>query len=327
MRIALLHLAPKVGELASNRQMIEAALDVASQMEADWVVTPELCLSGYEFADVIGVQWCSQQPDPWVQHFCRLAARLKITLFLSHPERDSDTAKLYNTVFVIGPNGEILGRHRKIHVVPGIEAWASRGEKAVPILTPASSVGVLVCADAYTADVANTLKAQGAKILISSAAWTPHPHGPDGCWEKRSFDTGLPLFVCNRTGIDRTLDFTDAETIVAKDGVRLVTFSSPESAVVLIQWDTQSQSIVRQFFQPVHFRAEAPPAVQVDSEACPLCSGSNACGLKTDPAAKCWCFNEHFPQDLLERVPPEAVRRTCICAGCLKAFQRAAAAQ
>ena len=39
---------------------------------------------------------------------------------------------------------------------------------------------------------------------------------PNGEWERCSRETGLPLLVCNRTGIDRTLRFTAAESLVAK---------------------------------------------------------------------------------------------------------------
>ena len=46
--------------------------------------------------------------------------------------------------------------------------------------------------------------------------------GQNGEWERCTKDTGLPLFVCNRTGPDHTLDFTTAETVVAQNGRRLL---------------------------------------------------------------------------------------------------------
>jgi predicted amidohydrolase len=55
-------------------------------------------------------------------HFHQAVARLGITPCLSHPERGPQTAKLYNTVFVPGADGTLLGTHRKVHVVPVAEA-------------------------------------------------------------------------------------------------------------------------------------------------------------------------------------------------------------
>ena len=65
-------------------------------------------------------------------------------------------------------------------------------------------------------------------------------------------ETGLPLMVCNRTGPDRTLDFTRAESVVAKDGKRLLSFSSERSAIVIIDWNVQTQNLATSEYQTVY---------------------------------------------------------------------------
>jgi omega-amidase len=118
-----------------------------------------------------------------------------VTVFLSHSERDPQTGKLYNSVFVIAPDGTLVGRHRKINVVPVAEGWASPGEQAIPLAVSPLQVGVLICADASTSGIAQHLRAQGTQLLVSAAAWGPAPHGPNGAWERRSQETRLPLVV------------------------------------------------------------------------------------------------------------------------------------
>jgi hypothetical protein len=136
LRIALLHLAPIPGDLAHNRQLVETAVTTAAGLGATWMITPELCICGYAFADQIGTEWIVPQPDPWMRGFCQLAARLHVTVFLAHPERDPQTARLYNSVFVITANGTILGNHRKINTLRvGSEAWSSPGEQAGCVTT------------------------------------------------------------------------------------------------------------------------------------------------------------------------------------------------
>jgi predicted amidohydrolase len=149
---------------------------------------------------------------------------------------------------VIAADGTISGRHRKINALKmGSEAWSSPGEQAVPVpVPPFSGVGLLICADAYTLEISKSLKAQGAQVLISPAAWAPGFHGPSGEWEQCTLETGLPLFVCNRTGPDRLLDFSKAESTGVKNGQRLVSFTSIHSAVLLIDWDMETQAITRQ---------------------------------------------------------------------------------
>ncbi len=58
---------------------------------------------------------------------------------------------------------------------------------------------------------------------------------------------------------------------------------------------------------------------------CPLCNKPNQCAMAADPNAKeCWCESVVFPEELLEQVPENAVRKTCICQNCLEEFQESA---
>jgi 5-aminopentanamidase len=253
LRIALLHLAPIPGDLAHNRRLVATAITTAAGSGASWIITPELCICGYAFADQIGTGWILPQPDPWVRELCQQIARQQVTVFLSHPERDRQTGKLHNSVLVIGTDGAILGTHRKINTLRvGSEAWSSPGDQAVPIaVPPVSKVGILICADAYSPGIARSLKAHGAQLLVSSAAWAPGFHGPDGEWERCTRDTGLALLVCNRTGPDRTLNFTEAESVVVKDGQRLLSFQAEGSAVITIDWHLGTQTLATQQYQRI----------------------------------------------------------------------------
>jgi 5-aminopentanamidase len=244
VRMALLHLAPIPGDLAADRRLVESGLAAASANGADCAITPELCVSGYAFSEKIGTDWIAVQPDPWTKRLCRMAERLHLTVLLAQPERDPASQALHNTVFVIGPHGRIIGRHRKIRTLrTGTEAWSSPDDYVTPIrVLPIGKVGVMICADAHAPWIARQLKRQGATLLLSSAAWGPGVYGPDGEWERCTRDTGLPLLVCNRTGRDGTLDFTHAPSVVVKDGRRLYTFTAPSSTVFLVEWDLDKQA-------------------------------------------------------------------------------------
>jgi predicted amidohydrolase len=111
---------------------------------------------------------------------------------------------------------------------------------------------MLICADAYTSEIAKNLLNQGAQLLVSSAAWAPGLHGPNGEWERCTGDTGLPLLVCNRTGPDKTLDFRQAESVVAKDGKRLLSLSSARSAVFAIEWDLGRQTLATMDYRTLY---------------------------------------------------------------------------
>jgi predicted amidohydrolase len=238
LHVALLHIAPRAGDLAFNRRLIEDAIVRAAAEGSDWVVTPELSVCGYTFEPLIGTDWISIQPDPWMATISNLAARLGIVVFLSVPERDAQSDLLYNATFVIDRTGAICGMHRKVNPLRvGSEAWSTPGTVISPIAVDGRSVGVMICADAYLPGVAKQLHACGAQVLVSSAAWPPGCHGPQGEWERATSDTGLPLFVCNRTGMDVVLDFASGESVLAHGGSRLISAASKTSAVLTFTWD------------------------------------------------------------------------------------------
>ena len=250
LRISFLHLAPITGDIDHNRQLVEEGVKAAAREGADWAVTPELCIPGYLFMRHIGTEWILPQPDSWMQQFCRLVREQSLLVFLSHPEKDPVTNKMHNTVFVIDDRGEIIGKHRKIKALRGAEGWSTAGWEIKPVECSGVQAGILICADSYKNDVAQRLKDRGAEILVSPSSWGPGNCGPDGEWERRSLDTGLPILVCNRSGIEKgELDYSHAESVVAQDGVRLFTETSERSVVLSFDWDVDSMTMLSQQVQ------------------------------------------------------------------------------
>ena len=249
LRISFLHLAPVLNDVEHNRGLMESAVRLAAREGADWAITPELWVSGYLFMKHIGTDWILPQPDEWMQGFCRLVKELGLTVFLSHPERDRESDKLYNTVFVIDRRGEIAGKHSKIKPLRGAEAWSSPGREINPVEADRLKVGILVCADSYKNEVAQELKSKGARVLVSPTAWGPGPCAPSGEWEQRTADTGLPIMVCNRSGMEEAdLDYRRAESVVAQNGRRLLAGTCERSVVLSFDWDMDAMTLLSKDF-------------------------------------------------------------------------------
>lgn len=233
INISLLHLALKPGAMRHNYAFVEQGVRVAAASGADWVIAPELCISGYQFIDVAGTDWIAVHPDTWTMNICQLAKSLKVTILFGHTERDG-AGNFYNSAFMVDAEGMIIGHHRKINT--HAEQWSRAGHVVEPVTWNGLKIGMLICADAYTKEIASTLRSKGAKLLLSPAAWGPGLYGPEGEWEQRTAETGLPLVVCNRTGKEKTLTFCSADSLVVKGGRRLLSHNSPCSAVLTFDW-------------------------------------------------------------------------------------------
>lgn len=238
IRIALVHIASRAGDVERNRAKIESAIAVAVAAKADWIVTPELAETGYGFSKRTGTDWIENFPDKWMLSLSEIARRNRVALFIGLAEKDGTTGKLHNSVAVIGRGGVIQGTYRKHRLVGGqAESWAVPGMENNLFIIDGIPVGMLICADSYKTDIAVRHKLQGARILLSPANWPPGKDmGPNGYWENITLETGLPLIVSNRTGIEPDLDFSAAESAVILNGQRLYSFSSPDSRVFLVDW-------------------------------------------------------------------------------------------
>ncbi len=238
LRIALLHLDSVPGDIAGNRARIEASIQEAVGHGADWIMTPELAETGYNFASRIGTDWIAPFPDTWISTLAAIARDNRVALFVGFAERDAKSGKLHNSVAVINRAGVIQGAYRKQRVHGGAESWSTPGSGSAPFIIDDIPVGVLICADTYQPEPAARYRDQGAAILLAPANWPPvDGMGPGDLWERRSAETGLPLIVNNRTGREPELDFSRGESVVAAGGERLFSFRASQARLFYVDWD------------------------------------------------------------------------------------------
>lgn len=150
---------------------------------------------------------------------------------------------VYNTTFVFGPGGELLGSADKVHLTP-LEGPAaldlSPGSlddlRAIP--TPAGSLGVAISLDAFRDDVLERLSSQGVTVLTQPDAnpgpWTDPeglPPDPDNvrdqpiawlesAWRAASF--GSIRYVVNPMAVGNLFD-------VSFDGQSAITARAEEA--------------------------------------------------------------------------------------------------
>ena len=128
----------------------------------------------------------------------------------SIPERDGD--KIYNSSFVFNPNGEIIGKHRKVHLfdidIPGgitfMESETlSAGESVTVVETEFCKIGVAICYDVRFPKLFNKMADLDAKLIILPAAFnmTTGPAHWELLMRSRALDNQL-YFAANSPARD-----------------------------------------------------------------------------------------------------------------------------
>ena len=59
----------------------------------------------------------------------------------------------------------------------------------------------------------------------------------------------------------------------------------------------------------------------MNESICPICHTKNKCMAKSEKP--CWCQNVKVPQALLDLVPDNQKRKSCICLSCIEKFKTA----
>jgi nitrilase len=99
------------------------------------------------------------------------AKRLKVTVSIGIHERDGEFSRgtLYNSLVLIGPDGEILNRHRKlVPTNPERMVWGEGDGTGLRVSdTPSGRVGGLICWENYMPLARFTIFAQGCEIYTA----------------------------------------------------------------------------------------------------------------------------------------------------------------
>jgi len=106
-----------------------------------------------------------------LQPLCDAAVRHGLTLVCGLHEIDSEFSgtTLFNTAVVIGPDGAILNRHRKLLPTnPERMVWGRGDARGLRVVdTPAGRIGCLICWENYMPLARYALYAQNLEILIA----------------------------------------------------------------------------------------------------------------------------------------------------------------
>jgi nitrilase len=101
----------------------------------------------------------------------KAARQHQVTIAAGINEISSDSSTLYNTVLVIGPDGTIINRHRKLMPTnPERMVWGLGDASGLRVVnTPAGRVGALICWENYMPLARYGLYTQNVELYIAPA--------------------------------------------------------------------------------------------------------------------------------------------------------------
>ena len=204
MKIGLCQMMVTTDKEANLRKAEQMVREAAAQ-GAKLVMLPEMFQCPY--ANTCFPLYAEEGRGESYQRLSAMARDNGVTLVGgSIPERDEN--RLYNTSYIFGPDGMLLGRHRKVHLfdvdVPGgIRFMESEtltaGEEITVVETPVGRIGVGICFDIRFAEMFREMACAGAQIICVPAAFnmTTGPAHWELSFRMRAVDNQCYLVGCS----------------------------------------------------------------------------------------------------------------------------------
>lgn len=171
-RLASAHFLPKEGKNPTDKPPQFAPLIAeAAKQKADLVVLGET-LTYYGTGKKM--EECAEAiPGPSTEYFGQLAKQHDLYIVAGLVERDGKT--LYNTAALLGPDGSLVGKYRKVTLPRGeVESGITPGSEYPVFDTRFGKLGIMICYDGFFPEVARSLTIAGAEV-IAWPVWGCNP--------------------------------------------------------------------------------------------------------------------------------------------------------
>ncbi len=214
--VAALQLALGRPDEADNIAAVAARVEEAAAQGAQIVLPPELFSGPYFCKTEEEELFALARPTmehPSVIAMRELAGKLKVAIPTSFFERDGH--HYYNTLAMIGTDGEVMGTYRKSHIPdgPGYEEkyYFRPGNDGFKVWDVCGTrIGVGICWDQWYPECARVMALMGAELLFYPTAIGSEPYDADldtsRMWQRamvgHAVSNCMPVIAANRIGAE-----------------------------------------------------------------------------------------------------------------------------
>lgn len=240
---------------AANIAAVSEMVEQAAARGAEIILPPELFSGPYFCREEDEANFALARPTgehPSVGAMRKLAGKLKVAIPTSFFERDGH--HYYNSIAMIGPDGDIMGTYRKSHIPdgPGYEEKfyfrpGNDGFKVWNVM--GAAIGVGICWDQWYPEAARAMALMGAEVLLYPTAIGSEPYDADldtsRMWQRamqgHAVSNCMPVVAANRIGVEsegaREQTFYGHSFITNEWGDKVVEFGAEEEGVLVASID------------------------------------------------------------------------------------------
>ena len=231
MKLAIYQGPSPAGGVPDALERIGVMAGAAAAAGAELIVFPELFLPGYNQADLMpGL--AQERGGSWEQTVFGIARDASCAIAFGWAERENGS--LFNAATVVGPEGTVLARYRKLQPFGAIEKRVfAVGETYASFELNDVRIGLLIC---YDVEFAHHVEAVAALdvdlIVVPTANGITFENVPRLMVPSRALESGVVIAYANYCGSEGDLSYSGLSLIAGPDGEVLASSGSQESLVI-----------------------------------------------------------------------------------------------
>ncbi|MBL6598209.1 MAG: N-carbamoyl-D-amino-acid hydrolase [Alphaproteobacteria bacterium] len=268
LTIAAAQLGP-IARTDTRAKVVERLVDLikeASARGAELVVFPELALTTFfprwmiEDTDTLNAYYESEMPSPRTQRLFDVARDLGIGFYLGYAELTPDNRR-FNTSILVGPDGNVVGKYRKIHL-PGHDThqpWRAFQHLEKRYFEPGNlgfkvwslfntRIGMCICNDRRWPETYRVMGLQGVELILLGYNTPIHnPPAPEhdrlswhhntlvmqsGAYQNACFVIGVA-----KAGIEEGVHQMGGTQIIAPTGETIAAASTESDELIIARCD------------------------------------------------------------------------------------------
>ncbi|HMM19787.1 MAG TPA: carbon-nitrogen family hydrolase [Selenomonadales bacterium] len=233
MKIALVQMDIALGDVAANQAKIRELIGEGCRRGARLAVLPELWSTGYQLPEIRNLAEPEEGPSLGLLKGLAREHRVEI---VAGSMAETDGAQVYNTAYVIGPDGAVRAKYRKIHLIGLMDEdrYLRPGHRKCLFDSAAGPAGIIICYDLRFTELPRAMALAGCRVLFVPAEW-PSVRGRHWLTLNiaRAIENQLFVIAVNRVGRDRSNEFYGHSLVVDPWGEVVAEGSDREEVLVV----------------------------------------------------------------------------------------------
>ena len=219
-RVAAWQCLPGPLDVAGNLRRLDGICASAVAQGVEVLVTPEMFMSGYAITRPEVVRLAEDAGGPTEAAVAEIARHHGLAIVYGYPERAPGGAA-YNAATMIGPDGVVRGRHRKVHLFGDVDRgqFVANPDRPATFDFDGTRVGMLICYDVEFPESVRHLTVNGATaVLVPTANMIGCEVVQDILVRARAYENNCGLVYANYCGADDGFEYNGLSMICRPRG-------------------------------------------------------------------------------------------------------------